>query len=341
MITTSKGSERGYQHSTQEVSIRIPELLSSAVVWDNHGCMPLRADASFLPELERYRKSGVDVISLNIGFADISWDEHVRVLSFMRQWIAKRPEAYRLVSTVEDVHLCKAEGILGVVFDIEGMTPVLKDLSLVQTFYELGVRWMLIAYNRNNAAGGGCMEEDCGLSALGRAIIDEMERVGMVLCLSHAGARTAAEALEYSTHPVIFSHSNPYADTAHIRNISDGLMRSCARKGGVIGLSGIGPFLGTGEKLVDRLLRQIRYVIDLVGHEHVGLGLDYVFDRKEMENFLRINPTLFPAGIQGAMVEPESIREIAEGLARANLTDLQIRGVLGENWLRIAARVWR
>lgn len=307
--------------------------------------MPLRVDASFLSQLDRYRNAGVNVASLNIGFADISWVEHVRVLSFMRQWIARRPDSYRLLSTIADIHRCKAEGTLGIVFDIEGMCPVQENVSLVQTFYELGVRWMLIAYNRNNAAGGGCMDEDCGLTAVGRAIIDEMERVGMVLCLSHAGARTVAEALEYSRNPTIFSHSNPYGDTAHARNVSDELMRACARKGGVIGLSGIGPFLGTNVNLVERLLRQLRYVIDLVGADHVGLGLDYVFDRRELDEYVRLNPTLFPPGLDAAggmqMVEPEAIGEIAEGLARDNLTDAQIRGVLGENWLRIATHVWR
>ena len=94
----------------------------------------------------------------------------------------------------------------------------------------------------------------------------------MVLCLSHAGARTAAEALEYARNPVIFSHSNPHADHPHPRNISVGLMRACAGKGGVIGLSGIGSLLGTNGHVVERLLRQLRHLIDLVGPEHVGLG---------------------------------------------------------------------
>jgi membrane dipeptidase len=215
----------------------------------------------------------------------------------------------------------------------------------VQTFYELGVRWMLIAYNRNNAAGGGCMDVDSGLTAVGRTIIDEMERVGMVLCLSHCGARTAADALEYSRNPVIFSHSNPSGDTAHTRNVSDDLIRACARKGGVMGLSGIGIFLGRNVDLVPALLRQLHYVIDLVGAEHVGLGLDYVFDRVELDEYVRSNPALFPPGMDTAgglgLVEPEAFETIVEGLARANFTDAQIRGVLGENWLRVATRVWR
>jgi membrane dipeptidase len=333
-------------HEALEISPRTAALLRSTVVWDNHGCMPLRADDSFLPQLERYRKAGVTVASLNVGFAKIPWIEHLRVLSFMRQWIARRPEAYRLIGSADDVHLCKREGKLGIVFDVEGMCPVEDNLSLVQTFYELGVRWMLIAYNAGNAAGGGCLdEEDRGLTAVGRAIIDEMERVGMVLCVSHTGARTAAEALEYARKPVIFSHSNPLGDAAQPRNISDELIRACARKGGVVGLTGIGLFLGATDKLVASLLRQLRYVIDRVGTSHVGLSLDYAFDRSELEEFLRHNPTLFPPGIGSAsglpMIEPEAIGEIAEGLARDNLTEEQIRGILGHNWLRIASQVWK
>jgi membrane dipeptidase len=305
--------------------------------------MPLRSDATFLPQLERYRQAGVTVVSLNIGMAERTAAQHLRVLSFMRRWIALRPEAYRLLSNVQDVHRCKSEGKLGIVFDVEGMYPVQDDLALVQTFYELGVRWMLIAYNKSSAAGGGCLDEDGGLTAVGRAIIDEMERVGMVLCLSHTGARTAADALEYSHNPVIFSHSNPYADVPHPRNISDDLMRRCASKGGVIGLSGFAQYLGADVNLVERLLRQLRYAIDLVGAEHVGLGLDYVFDQEGLHENVRLNAALYPKGMNAdlTMIEPEAIYSIAEGLARDNLNDVQIRAVLGGNWLRIAQQLWR
>lgn len=315
-------------------------LMSGAVVWDNHGCMPLRADESFLPQLERYRHAGVNVVSINVGFADIPLIEHVRVLSFMRHWIAQRPDTYQLVGSVDDVEDCKASGKLGVTFDIEGMCPVEDDLSFVQTFYELGVRWMLIAYNRNNKAGGGCLDADHGLTATGRAIIDEMEGVGMVLCLSHTGTKTAAEALAYSRNPVIFSHSNAYSVHAHPRNIPDELMRACAAKGGVIGINGIGSFLGGGEDLVDQFLRHVLYAVDLVGAEHVGLGLDCVFDRAELDQGRSRNPALYAPGLDNRMLEPEAIGAIIEALGRGGLTDAQIRAIIGGNWLRIARQIW-
>jgi membrane dipeptidase len=263
----------------------------------------------------------------------------------MRRWIALHPDRFRLISSVADIQRCKQEATLGITFDIEGMCPVENDLSLVQTFYELGVRWMLIAYNRNNKAGGGCLDIDTGLTDSGRAVIDEMERVGMVLCLSHTGARTASEALVYSRNPVIFSHSNPYGDVLHARNVSDELMQACAAGGGVVGLSGIGPFLGASTDLVSHLVRQICYAVDVVGADHVGLGLDYVFDQAELSEHVRLNPALYPPGLDAEdgfpMVPPEGTGAIAEGLARNNFTNVQIRGILGENWLRIASRVWR
>jgi membrane dipeptidase len=324
-------------------SARASKILASHLVWDNHGCMPMRADARFLPQLERYRKAGANVVSINVGFAEMSWAEHLHILSFMRQWVAQRADEYILVRTVKDVRRCKPENKLGVVFDIEGMYPVQHNLNFVQTFHELGIRWMAIAYNRNNAAGGGCMDADPGLSDVGRAIIDEMERVGMVLCLSHSGKRTVADAIEYARNPSIFSHSNPHGDTPHVRNVSDDLIKACASKGGVIGLSGIGLFLGGQDDLVTHYLRQLRYLIDLVGPQHVGLGLDYVFNRSELAENVRLNPERYPPDARNAlaMIGPEALHEIVDALAGDNLTDAQIAGILGENWLRVAANVWR
>src|SRR3546814_3545213 len=90
---------------------------------------------------------------------------------------------------------------------------------------------MLLAYNRNNMLGGGCQDEDIGLTAQGRRVLDEMKRVGMVLCCTHTGERTAREATEYMEQPVIFSHSNPRVSHDHPRNITDEQIRACPRSG--------------------------------------------------------------------------------------------------------------
>ncbi len=327
------------------LATRRAALIESSAVWDNHACLPLRPDPTFMPQLRRYRDAGVAVVSINVGFGEMPWSEHLAMLNFFRGWLAEHDDEYSLISSVGDIGRCRSQGKLGVVFDIEGMFPLATQPDLVQTCYDLGVRWMLVAYNTNNLAGGGCLDDDIGLTAAGRAVIDAMESAGMVLCLSHTGARTAHEAIEYCRNPVILSHSNPAADTPHPRNVPDALMRTVAGTGGVVGLSGIGPYLGMRGNPVEDLLRQIRHAVDVVGPQHVGLGLDYVFDRAELDEYVLQNPQMFPAelGLSGAMpmVEPEAYPAIVDGLLRDGFGDDDVRAILGGNWLRVARQVWR
>jgi len=135
---------------------------------------------------------------------------------------------------VAEIDAARAAGKAAVSFDIEGMNALNGRADLVQTYYELGVRHMLFAYNRNNLAGAGCHDEDVGLTDFGREVIDEMNRVGMVVDCSHSGYTTTMEAMQRSSAPVIFSHSNALALADHGRNIRDEQMRCCAAGGGVM-----------------------------------------------------------------------------------------------------------
>src|SRR6185437_15267274 len=105
----------------------------------------------------------------------------------------------------------------------------------------------------------------------------EMNRVGMVVDVSHCGHRTSLEACALSTQPVIFSHSNPWALTPRGRNAKDDALRAVAATGGVVGVNGIGHFLDDVDATSASVFRQIDYVVGLVGAEHVGIGLDYPF----------------------------------------------------------------
>jgi membrane dipeptidase len=319
-------------------------LLDRHLVWDNHGCMPMRADDSFLPELERYRAAGVDLVSLNIGFGHLGWDRHIEIVTHMRDWIARNPRHFGLVETVADIARLRAEGRLGVTFDVEGMAAIEDRPERVEQLYRLGVRWMLIAYNEDNDAGGGCLGANKGLTPLGRAIIDEMDRVGMILCLSHAGARTVREALDHVRHPPIFSHSNPKGFHEHPRNVPDDLIKACAERDGVFGLSGIGKFFGAGPDPVGRLVAQILYLIDLVGPRHIGLGLDVVFDLSELDQFVKDRPAQFAAGTETTAarvaIAPEDLVAIVDGMLKARLGEPDIAAILGGNWMRIARQVW-
>lgn len=323
-------------------------LMRDAVVWDNHACLPLRPhDEQFLPQLQRYRAAGVTVVSINVGFGEQGIEPHVRMLAHFRRWLLARPDDYLLIEHAGDIERAKATGRLGIVFDIEGANAIDDQISMVRLYYDLGVRWMLIAYNLNNRAGGGCMDEDPGLTGFGADLIEEMNRVGMVVCCSHTGERTAMNAIELSGAPVIFSHSNPRALRDHPRNIGDRVIRACAAKGGVVCINGVGAFLGENDTRSETVARNIDYVARLAGIEHVGLGLDFVFDQDELLEYLRARPEMFgrdAASLQRyacGFVAPEQIPEIAACLATMGFAQPDIARVLGGNLQRVARDVWR
>lgn len=321
-------------------------LIDALPVWDHHACMPLRPwDPSFLPQLARHKAAGFDAITVNIGFGEQGPEEHLRMIAALRHWLLARPDEYLLLQAPDDIEHARATGRLAVGFDIEGANALGDQLSLVQLYYDLGVRWMLMAYNQSNRVGGGCQEEDGGLTPFGRAVVAEMERVGMQVCVSHTGHRTVREVFDVATKPVIFSHSNCAALHPHPRNIPDELIRACAATGGVVGINGVGIFLGHNDISSQTYARHVDHVVQLVGADHVSVALDYVFDARELEEHIEKMRGTFPPGLGyelGArFVPPEQLEEIVETLQAWGYSDADLAALLGGNLLRLARTVWK
>lgn len=321
-------------------------LIDAVPVWDHHACMPLRPnDPSFLPQLARHKAAGFDAVTLNVGFGEQGPEQHLRMLAALRHWVLMRPDEYLLLLQAEDVERARRTGRLAVGFDIEGANAIGDQLSLIQMYYDLGVRWMLLAYNVPNRVGGGCQGDDGGLTDFGRAVVAEMERVGMQVCLSHTGHRTARDVLAIATKPVIFSHSNCAALHAHPRNIPDELIRQCAAQGGVVGINGVGIFLGRNDIASETYARHVDHVVQLVGPAHVAVALDYVFDLNELEEQVQKMRATFPPGLGyelGArFVAPEQLEQIVGVLQSWGYRDEDLAALLGGNLLRLARTVWK
>jgi membrane dipeptidase len=320
------------------------ELLSDSLIWDDHaGFEP--GPSVDLSLLEKWRTAGVNFLSLNVGYDRLTWQEAVKTLGAYIAWFERHGDFFTLCRTADDVLRAKKEGKMAIAFDLEGMNALDGELYMVSLFYRLGVRQMLIAYNRNNLAGGGCHDEDEGLTNFGRRVIAEMNRVGMVVDCSHTGHRTSMEVMALATQPVIFSHSNPMAVHGHGRNIADEQIRACAQTGGVIGVNGIGRFLADHQASTRAIVDCIEYIADLVGSDHIGIGLDHYFE--PADSFLGMSTFYWPPnagyGDEGCMrvAEPAQVREIAEVLLKSNWRESEVRKVLGENFLRIARLVWK
>lgn len=329
---------------TTDVSDRARALYAQALVWDDHSGFDPDA-AVDLDCLGQWKQAGVHYLSVNVGYDVLPWRKSLRTLAAFRAWIEQHPSDYLLVKRADDVIRAKRENRLAVAFDLEGMNALDGDVNMVSLYYALGVRQMLFAYNLNNQAGGGCHDVDVGLSDFGRAVVREMNRVGMLVDCSHCAYRTSMEAMELSSAPVIFSHSCAKAVWRHGRNISDEQIKACAATGGVIGINGIGIFLGANDTRSEVFVDHVAFCADLAGPDHVGIALDYAFDAQGIEELVGGHADYWPKSEYpgGAVncVPPEQLLEIVETMLRRGFSDTAVTGILGGNFLRVAEQVWR
>ena len=330
--------------SDWNISERAAALHRDALVWDDHAGFEYISGMDLNP-LYRWRVSGADFLSLNIAYDVKPWTLAIEAVSGYRRWIRAHAEDFMQIEVADDVRRAKREGKLAISFDIEGMGALNQDLGMVELYHRLGVRQMLIAYNLNNAAGGGCHDEDIGLTDFGRAVIAEMNRVGILVDCSHSAYRSTLDAMEVSNAPVIFSHSNARALCDHERNIVDEQIERCAATGGMVGVTGIGLFLDASGASVAGMIRHIDYIADRIGADRVGIALDYSWRGGGLEDTFKTHAQYWPArqypsGGDIGFVAPEALPALTEALLERGYSEDEVRGLMGENFLRVAEQVW-
>jgi len=329
------------------ISAAAAALHRDALVWDMTlpwlevaGSMDAHVRA-----LDRMRDSGFGFVSATAAIDGTSVTDTMKRIGRVRAVLRAHSDRFAFCRSTDDILAAKRAGKLGVGLHFQGTDPFERDLNMVQVYYDLGVRHALMAYNQKNWVGDGCHERtDGGLSRYGISLVEEMNRVGMMVDCSHTGYRTSMDVFEVSSSPVIFSHANARAIVDHPRNIRDDQAKACAKSGGVIGITGVGIFIGDNESSTSKMLDQVDYFADLVGAEHLGLGIDYVCDIPHFMNFVYASSNTYPGkGYEKpvAFATPEQIPEFTDGLLQRGYSEAQVRGVLGENWLRVAGQVWK
>ena len=320
--------------------------------------------------LEHMHAGGVTAANYTITLGDgLEFAETVDAILAMNGVLAENADIARPVRSVADIHAAKRENRVGIIYGFQNATPFQRDERLVRVFHGLGVRIVQIAYMTGNLLADGCLEpRDAGLSLFGRAVIDELNRLHMLVDVSHVGKRSTLEAIDHSAAPVAFTHANIRAIANTPRNKTDEALRALAARGGVVGFTSLPGFVANDprEATLDRYLDHIDYAVQLLGIGHVGIGLDFVEGHVPGS----LQPTApkwgganVPDGTAGlaAMlpeVPPEQIAElvyrpyatgiassdqfphVTEGLLRRGYAEDDVLAILGGNWLRLLGVVW-
>ena len=298
--------------------------------------------------LERLKNGGITAVNSTIA----AWHTLPETISLIADYyylLDQHADLIMPVHRVEDIQTAKKTQRVGLIFGFQDTAPIQDNERLLSVYHALGVKIVQLTYNHQNLVGGGCMiPEDKGLTPFGRKVIGEMNRLGILIDLSHCGPRTSMEAIEVSQAPVAFTHANPVAIADHPRNKTDEALKALAAKGGVVGAATL-PAMLTGQKhaTIDDYLAAIDYLINLLGIDHVGLGPDFMEDmpKEILAVALKgISPpdrekyfsTKLIQGFESISECPNVTRELLERGYSAE----EVKMIMGGNWLRLYQEVW-
>ena len=183
------------------------------------------------------RQGNVDAVHVTIAYHE-TFRETVANVEEWNRWFAAYPELIVHACSAADVRTAREQGRTAIIFGFQNCSPIEDDLGLVQVWHRMGVRFMQLSYNNQSLLATGCYErDDPGITRMGRQVIKEMNRVGMVIDMSHSSERSTLEAIEISERPIAITHANPADWHPALRNKSDDILRELANSGGMIGFS--------------------------------------------------------------------------------------------------------
>lgn len=295
------------------------------------------------------REGGVDAVHVTVTYHE-TFRETVQNLTKWARHFEAFPDLIFPGRAGADIDLARQTGRTAIFFGAQNPSCIEDDIGLVEILHRLGLRFMQLTYNNQSLLASGCYEaSDSGLTRMGREVVAEMNRVGMVVDMSHSGERSTLEAIEHSTRPIAITHANPAAWHPARRNKSETVLRALAETGGMIGFSTYPHHLRGGsdctlQDFCDAVVR----TADMIGHDKVGIGSDLCQDQpNSVVEWMRSgrwtkrvdfgegsaeNPG-FPA-MPHWFRDNRDFGNIAAGLRVAGLSQSSVAAVMGGNWYR-------
>ncbi|MBV7296313.1 membrane dipeptidase [Enterovibrio paralichthyis] len=297
---------------------------------------------------ESLKQSGVTAVHVTLVYHENARE----TLSRFSEWnlhFERNSDLIMPVMSMDDIRTAKREGKVGIFFGAQNCSPIDDEIGLIEVMRKQGLMIMQLTYNNQSLLATGCYEqEDSGVTRFGKQAIAEMNRVGMVIDMSHSAERSTLEAIDLSSRPICISHANPQRAHAALRNKSDEVIRALCGRGGLLGFS-LYPFHlpGGSECRLEDFCKMVAETADMVGAEHLAIGSDLCQNQPQsvlewMRNG-RWSKSLdygegsasnagWPAALPW-FPETSGLKNIYQGLRDIGFSEKETAGVLGQNWL--------
>ena len=283
------------------------------------------------------------------------WEDFNQTIKNLTKWndhFEQNSDIICLVKKHEDIIKAHTEEKVGIILGWQNTSAIENDIKKLQIFYDLGIRIAQLTYNTQNLVGSGCWEtHDGGLSDFGKDVVFEMNRLGMIIDLSHVGPKTSSDTIKVSISPVTYTHCCPTLKK-HPRNKTDKQLKEIANKGGMIGFASYTPFLPKGsESNIDDCINAMDYLINIVGEDQVGIGTDWVQDhdisffqylQKDKGTGRYVTPPYksvpqMPYGIS----KLSQFQNFVPAMERAGWSTKKIEKIIGINWYLFFKEIWK
>ena len=295
------------------------------------------------------REGGVDAVHVTIAYHE-TFREMVLQLEAWNRWFERFPDLIFKGTSAADIRLAQATDRTAIVFGFQNPSPIEDDIGLIEICHQLGVRFMQLTYNNQSLLATGCYEDDdTGLTRFGKQAVTEMNRVGLVVDMSHSADRSTLEAIDHSSRPIAITHANPGWWHPARRNKSDTVLRALTERGGLLGFSVYPHHLKDGSACtLESFCTMISEAASRYGAEHLGIGTDLCQDQPDsIVEWMRVgrwskeidygegsaDNAGFPS-MPDWFKDNRDFGAIADGLRAVGFSDAESDGIMGGNWLR-------
>jgi membrane dipeptidase len=295
------------------------------------------------------REGGVDAVHVTIVYHE-SFREMILALEAWNRWFERFPELIMRGTTAADVATARATGRTAIFFGFQNPSPIEDDIGLIEIVHQLGVRFMQLTYNNQSLLATGCYEaDDTGLTRFGAQAVAEMNRVGLVIDMSHSADRSTLEAIDASTRPIAITHANPDWWHPALRNKSDEVIKALTSNGGMLGFSVYPHHLKNGSNCtLDSFCTMVAEAASRYGAGSIGIGTDLCQDQPDsIVEWMRVgrwskvidygegsaDNAGFPP-MPNWFNDNRDFGNIRDGLTKVGMSETEVDGIMGDNWYR-------